>query len=85
MNDISQKQAYSINEFLDAEMLNAGVGIDHRWEKNDLGGQHKRWWLREGHTSQEIPYPKRKKPSAEATATASSPNPISENGGLQDG
>ena len=73
---------YDLRHYI-REMRNAGVGIDHRWEKNDLGGQHKRWWLREGHSSQEIPYPKRKKPSTAATVMASNPNPIGENGGLQ--
>lgn len=63
---------YDLRHYI-REMKNRGIGIDHAWEKNGLGGQHKRWWLRDGHSSEEIAYPKKKKASAAATAKLSCP------------
>lgn len=60
-----------------------GIGIDFKWEQ-DAFSHHKRWWLKEGHSFQEIPYvPKKKKPAA-GSERASNPNPVEDNGGLQD-
>lgn len=53
---------YDLRHYI-REMKNSGIGIDSRWEKNALGGQHKRWWLRDGHSYEEIPYPEKTRAS----------------------
>lgn len=48
-----------------------GIGLRVAWE-SDSFGRHKRWWLKSGHSFQEIPYvSKKKKPAAAATERAS--------------
>lgn len=58
-------------------MKESGIGFDFTWEKNELGGQHKRWWLKDGHSHIEIPYPKKTKPTTGATVLASISNKTS--------
>ncbi len=52
-------------------MRNKGIGIHDKWETNALG-RHKRWWLRNGHSFREVPYPVKKKPARRAGQTSNS-------------
>ena len=62
-----------------------GIGLKEAWEK-DAFGQHKRWWLKEGHSIVDIPYtPKRKKTAGDEPERSSNPkNSNGEIGGLSD-
>lgn len=60
-------------------LIRKGVAIDCRWEKNEMAGQHKRWWLREGFQFETVLDLIMQKPATELTGPAS--NPISKLGG----
>ena len=56
------------------QMRNVGIGFHDKREPNEFGGSHKRWWLRDGHSYVEIPYPKRTKPAEASTDLVSNSN-----------
>ena len=69
---------YDLRHYI-REMKNRGIEIDCRWEKNGFGGQHKRWWLKDGHSSLKIPYPKKKTARRRSERLS---NPASQDGNL---
>lgn len=51
-------------------MRNKGIAITDEWEGHE-DGQHKRWFLADGHSHREIAHPKKTKPATAATVQAS--------------
>lgn len=73
------KRGVTTRDFLGADLRHyirnlkrKGIGIDFEWE-TDSFGRHKRWRLRDGHTSRNVPYPHKAKAPAVAPVKPSSP------------